>query len=167
MTKDVGNHQVFLLDITMDELLVVSVLQGVGDLFDVGVGGGSGMLWDANDAGVARGLVHDEEGNVTLDVEVEYAHDMRVDEGGDGFCFMVQVLDVVGLGQLGVQDFDGCLHFEGAGAGQGRPRRSLHVPGGTAGGGCQVVGPDDRARKHSSPTHLMVLCIAGYVCRQV
>src|SRR6266849_1326161 len=58
------------------------------------------------------GIVHDEEGHAVFDIEVQHAHDMRVDERCDGLGLAMKVLDVGSVCQVGVQDFDGGLHVK-------------------------------------------------------
>src|SRR6266849_7233538 len=62
--------------------------------------------------GAVGGVVHHEERDAILDIEVKNAHNMRVDERCNGLRFAVEVLDVGSVCQLGVQDFDGGLHVE-------------------------------------------------------
>jgi len=99
----------------MDQLLLMGILQGVGNLLDVGDDGRQrqrhafGMLATQ---GAVGGVVYHEEGDAILDIEVQDAHDMRVNERGNSLGLELEVLYVVGIGQLGVQDFDGGLPIE-------------------------------------------------------
>src|SRR5713226_6296866 len=62
--------------------------------------------------GAVGGIVHDQERDAILDIEVKQSHDMWVSERCNGLGLAVEVLDVGSVCQLGVQDFDGGLHVE-------------------------------------------------------
>ena len=93
-------QHILWLNIAMDELLIVGILQGFGDLLDIADNGGQRQR-DAFGMSVAQravgGVVHDEERDAILDIEVQHTHNMRVDERCDGLGFAVEVLDVGSL----------------------------------------------------------------------
>src|SRR6266852_3963894 len=105
-----SHKHVLWFDVAMDESLVMGILQGVGDLLDVGDNRRKGQDCPFGIALAQRatcGVAHDEERGVIDDIKVEDAHDVRVFEMSDSLSLFLEVLDFLSAGESGVKDFDG------------------------------------------------------------
>jgi len=103
-------HQhVLRLDIAVDESLVVGILQGICHLLDVGDDrreGQDGAFGMTLAQRAARGVVHDQEGDVILHVKIEDPHDMGMAEIGNEAGFLLEALHFDGIGKQRGEDFD-------------------------------------------------------------
>src|SRR5438270_1115575 len=98
----------------MDELPVVGILQGCGDLLDVE---GNRLRWQARPFGMALaqgsmgGILYHQKRSAILHGEIEHAHNVRVGEIGQGLCFLHKAGGVL-LAELCVQNFEGSTAFK-------------------------------------------------------
>ena len=99
------------LDVTMDNAVIVSVLQGGGDLFDVRDGllereGGVSRVTFAQSA--ARSVIHRDEGRAMIDGEVADMNDIGMGELGERLRFGEKDLFVVFVERF-EQDLDSSI----------------------------------------------------------
>src|SRR5579864_4229724 len=106
-------EQVFRFEITMDQLTIMGILQGLRHLSNVAR---HGSKWDFAIFGMtitqrpAGSVIHDEIGSVvsTLYSKVDDTDNMRMFQARDGFC-KKQKPFLVDSARFRVQEFDGCL----------------------------------------------------------
>src|SRR2546421_999790 len=107
-------QEVLGLDVAMNQALCMGILQGSGDLLDIGDNahewqrGARRMVLAQRAPG---GIVHNEKRQVLLHVKIEDAHDMGMHEASNGACLRAKKLDVL-TDQVGMQHFDGRLSVE-------------------------------------------------------
>src|SRR2546421_12702557 len=98
----------------MDELPVVGILQGCGDLLDVE---GNRLRWQARPFGmaVAQGpmgrILYHQKRSAVLHGEIEHAHNVWVGEICQGLCFQHKAGGVL-FAELCVKNFESCTAFE-------------------------------------------------------
>ena len=111
----VQTHQHILrLDITVEELLLMGVLQSSGHLLDRGedlrerdyTACGKALPQRAK-----RGIIHHQKRYAVLDIEIEDAHNGGMGQHCNGLCFLLEVLNLL-AGQMCMQHFDGRLQWE-------------------------------------------------------
>jgi hypothetical protein len=108
------HEHVLRLDITVDEFLLVRVLQGVSYLLDRRDNHrerDQATFRIAVPQRAMRGIVHDEKRHTLLHIEIEDTDDRGMSQRGDGLGFLLEVLGLNGA-QMGMQHLDGCLLVE-------------------------------------------------------
>ena len=86
-------QHVFWLDIQVNHTLVMRVLQGISNLFDIGNHGikRNQVPFRVEIAqGSSGGVVHDNVGDISLNTEIEAADNMRMLEGRHRLCFLAE-----------------------------------------------------------------------------
>ena len=108
------HQEVFGLDITVDQLVLVSILQGWGNLPHIGQ---HCRKRQARAFGVqlAQGpigcIVHHQKRRGAFHTKVQHTYDMRMDQVSNGAGFATKLLDLP-ASQLSMQHFDGCLGLQ-------------------------------------------------------
>ena len=109
-----AQQEVFRLDITMDELLVVSILQGGGNLLHIRNENFDRHLcptWMMLAQGSIGRVFHDQKRDSTIDTEVQHSHNIGMDEMRDSASLAAKVVDAV-IDQVSSQQLDGGLSVE-------------------------------------------------------
>src|SRR5438105_9426561 len=93
----------------MNQLLLVSVLQCISNLFDIRY---NSRQWDRSSFAMKltqsaiRGVTHNQERDFTFHAKVQNPHDIGMLQAGNDTSFRTKLLYIVSC-QLGLQDFDG------------------------------------------------------------
>src|SRR5207253_478794 len=102
------------LDITMDQFLLMEVVQGLGHLLDVG---DNGIKWHPCTFRVVLaqcaigGILHDQKGNTIFYTKIEDTHDMGMKKASQHECLTAKLLTALTC-EVRMQHFDGCLRIE-------------------------------------------------------
>jgi len=112
--KTLAQEQVLRLDITVDESLVMGILQGSGDLLDIV---DNRLQWQTRPLSMTvaqrpmRGILEHQKRRAVLHGEIQHAHDVRMGETCQGLCFLHKA-GLILFAELGVKDFEGRTAFK-------------------------------------------------------
>ncbi len=98
-------QHIFGFDITMDQFLIMGILQSISDLLDIGDDRSNwkdGSLWMSLSQRPTHGVVHHQKGCFALYAKFEDTHDMGMDQVSYRMCLCAEAFDIV-IGQLGVE----------------------------------------------------------------
>ena len=107
-----AQQQILWFDVPVHHLLVVSILQRLGNLLDIGNHQGQ---WHARPMGIAlaqattRGVLQHQIGLLAFKAELQDAHNVGMLQLGNALRFLAELLHLTRRSERGMQQFERCL----------------------------------------------------------